>query len=434
MVTQSVTQLEENLRTEVTPDIRQPKKLTEDPKRFFRFSLIGLISLVLISLGVSWWWHASSIQETEDAFITGHIHQLSAKVSGTVLKVAVEDNQHVSQGQLLVKIDPRDFQISADSAKAAASKAEKQALEAQSNIVYSSRTAEARHLEASYGIASANAQINKARLSLAEAKAGVDMAAAQVQQREAELTRAVADFHRYQALVQDRAVTVQSFETARQNKQVAEANLRAAQENFNQAKIRVGEFQQALADAQAILVRVDGSVQTAAAASAQTETSKLTVSVQQSAAKQAESQYENSLLQLSYTNVVAPVAGTVGHKTVEVGQQTERGQALMSIVSDEKWVVANFKETQLEKMRVGQKVDIRIDAFPNKHFEGTVDSIAPASGAQFALLPPDNATGNFTKVVQRVPVKIVFDPDCIKGYEKLLTPGMSVIPEVHVLR
>jgi membrane fusion protein (multidrug efflux system) len=258
------------------------------------------------------------------------------------------------------------------------------------------------------------------------------MAQAQVQQRQAELTRAASDFNRYDALVKDRAVTVQSFETARQNKQVAEANLAAAEQNLNQARIRVDEFKQALFDAESNLVRVRSSVQTAAAASAQTVTSIHTVSVEEAAAQEAKSQYDNALLQLSYTNVLAPIAGTVGHKTVEVGQQIERGQSLMSIVSDEKWVVANFKETQLANMRVGQEVDIKIDAFPEKTFHGKVDSLAPASGAEFALLPPDNATGNFTKVVQRIPVKIVFNPDSIKGYEQLLTPGMSVLPEVHV--
>jgi len=138
------------------------------------------------------------------------------------------------------------------------------------------------------------------------------------------------------------------------------------------------------------------------------------------------------MTQLSYTKLTAPVTGKVGHRTVELGQQIERGQALMSVVSDEKWVVANFKETQLGRMRPGQKVDIKIDAFPKAHFHGVIDSISPASGAQFALLPPDNASGNFTKVVQRLPVKIVFDKESIKGYENLIAPGMSVIPEVHV--
>jgi membrane fusion protein, multidrug efflux system len=136
--------------------------------------------------------------------------------------------------------------------------------------------------------------------------------------------------------------------------------------------------------------------------------------------------------QLSYTNITAPITGRVGHRTIEVGQQIERGQALLSIVSDEKWVVANFKETQLGRMRPGQAVDIKIDAYPQARVTGRIESISPASGAQFAMLPPDNATGNFTKVVQRVPVKIVLNKDTLKGYENLLAPGMSVVPSVHV--
>jgi membrane fusion protein (multidrug efflux system) len=444
MATQSAAKIEDELSSaeklemdlRATAKVDEPKHKSRDivkkPSKFLRIAMLSLVGGAVLCGVVTWWLRASSIEDTEDAFITGHIHQLGSRVAGTVLTVAVSDNEHVQAGQLLAKIDPRDYQMSVDSAKAAALKAERQALEAKSSILFNERTADSSHSQADYAIESAKAQINKAKFALAEAQAGVPMARAQVQQREAELTRAVSDFNRYNSLVQDRAVTVQSFETARQNKEVAEANLRSAKENFNQAEIRVDEFKQALADAQATLVRVRGAVQSAAAASAQTETSKHTALVEEAAAKQAKSQYDNALLQLSYTDIVAPVSGTVGHKTVEVGHQIERGQALMSIVSDEKWVVANFKETQLERMRVGQPVDIKIDAFPKAHFRGRVDSLAPASGAQFALLPPDNATGNFTKVVQRVPVKIVFEPESIKGYEMLLTPGMSVFPEVHV--
>ena len=180
------------------------------------------------------------------------------------------------------------------------------------------------------------------------------------------------------------------------------------------------------------MIKAQAATQTADAAQADAEASKRTYERQQAMAKQAEAQYDNAKTQLSYTDVVAPVSGKVGAKTVEVGQHVERGQAMLSIVSDEKWVVANFKETQLTKMRVGQEVEVKIDAFPNKVFKARVDSISPASGAQFALLPPDNATGNFTKVVQRISVKIVFDRESLKGYEDLLTPGMSVVAEVHV--
>jgi membrane fusion protein (multidrug efflux system) len=162
------------------------------------------------------------------------------------------------------------------------------------------------------------------------------------------------------------------------------------------------------------------------------ETAKNDILVQQAASKQAQAQYDNAMTQLSYTNIVAPVSGRVGHRTVELGQQVERGQALLSIVSDEKWVMANFKETDLHGMRPGQPVDVKVDAIPDKVFHGKVESISPASGAQFSLLPPDNASGNFTKVVQRIPVKIVFDSESIKGYEDILAPGMSSEVEVHV--
>jgi len=384
--------------------------------------------------GYLWWQHASSIEDTEDAFISGHVHQLSARVAGTVTAVLVDDNQHIKAGQSLVKIDPRDLQISADNARAALLKARWQAVEAQSTTVSRIRTFEAQRLDADSYVASADAQVHKARAFLSEAKSGVLMAHDQVLQRQAELTRAAADFDRYQTLLKERAVTTQSFDKARQDKDVAEAACAASEENYNQSLLRVHQAQDALADAQATVIKARGSIKSSDASQAESVTSTKTVHVQEAAARQAQSQYDDALTQLSYTNVIAPVSGTIGNKTVEVGQQIERGQALMSIVSDEKWVTANFKETQLSKMRVGQAVDIKVDALPQKEFHGHIDSLSPASGAKFALLPADNASGNFTKVVQRVAVKIVFDKDSIKGFENLLTPGMSVVPEVHIAK
>jgi membrane fusion protein (multidrug efflux system) len=406
--------------------------LKRNPNHFVKFLLLGIFGVVLVAAGFFWWQYASSFEGTDDAYITGHVHQLGARVAGTVTKVTVDDNQHVQEGQLLVQIDPTDLQLSAESAKAAEEKATWQAAEARSNTIVNARQAASQAFQASSAVASAKAQINKARETLEDAKLGVIMTKTQVQQRQAELTLAQADFKRYENLVKDRAVTTQSFDRARQDKEVAEANLEGAQASYTQMLVKVKESQQALKDTESNAVRALGTEESASAARAQTEASKKTVAVQEAAAKQAQAEYENALTQLSYTRIVAPVNGTIGHKTVEVGQQIERGQALMSVVSDEKWVVANFKETQVGRMRVGQVVDIKIDALPNNHFKGRVDSMSPASGAQFSMLPPDNATGNFTKVVQRIPVKIVFDPESIKGYEALLTPGMSVIPEVHV--
>lgn len=411
------------------PELNTPVKRKKSPLA------IGLAAFVVLAVGGGtfvWWQHASSVEETDDAFITGRVHQLSSRVSGTVSQLLVNDNQHVKQGDVLLRIDPKDFQISLATAKAAATQAELKTYEVQSNIVANQRQAEARRFEAESAVASADAGVDKAKAMLSETKLGVALAATEIKQRQAELTRCIADFERYKSLVQDRAATMQSFERAKQDKDVAEANLQAAQEAYKQSQSRVHQAMQAVANAQADVIRAKGSAQSAAAAAAQMEMSKRNLSVQEAAADQAQSEVHNAATQLSYTSVTAPITGRVGHRTVEIGQQIERGQALMSIVSDEKWVVANFKETQLSRMRPGQAVDIKIDAYPNAHVTGTVDSISPASGAQFALLPPDNATGNFTKVVQRVSVKIVLNKDSLKGFENLLAPGMSVIPSVKV--
>lgn len=417
----------------LVPDVEElgAKPSKKKPKSIMRVLLIiGALGAVVGAY--VWWDHANSIQETDDAFIEGHVHNISARISGTVSAVEVEDNQHVEKDQVLVRIDPRDFKISVQTFQAAAHRAKMQALEAKTNISSSMQRAEAGKFEAESAIRSARANVDRADAALAESRTGVKMQDALIKQRKSELNRAQSDYERYQSLVEDRAVTKQSFDRARQDKEVAEANLDSAVESHRQSLSRVEQAMQVLADAKAAVIRAIATSRSAEAAVVDAQASKQTFEMQEAAAKQAAAEYHNALTQLSYTDVPAPVSGTVGAKSVEVGQHVERGQAILSIVSDEKWVVANFKETQLAKMKVGQEVEIKVDALPDKVFKGRVDSLSPASGSKFALLPPDNATGNFTKVVQRIPVKIVFDKESIRGYESRLTPGMSVVPEVHV--
>ncbi len=419
----------ESKQTEFTPSQLKSPTQKKNPLA------ITLALVLVLGLGAGsfmLWQHASSFEETDDAFISGRVHQLSARVSGTVTELLVNDNQHVKQGDILLRIDPKDLEISLATAKAAASQAQLKTFEVQSNIVVNQRQAEARQFEALSAVASASAGVDKAKALLSETKLGVALAATEIKQRQAELTRCIADFERYKSLVEERAATTQSFERAKQDKDVAEANLQAAHEAYKQSKMRVQQATQAVADAQSNVIRAKGSAQSAKAATAELEMTKRNLSVQEAAAEKAKSEVKNATTQLSYTNINAPISGRIGHRTIEVGQQIERGQALMSIVSDEKWVVANFKETQLAKMRPGQEVDIKIDAYPKAHVTGKIESISPASGAQFAMLPPDNATGNFTKVVQRVPVKIVLNKVSLQGYEDLLAPGMSVVPSVHL--
>ncbi len=394
--------------------------------------IIGVVALLTPVGGGVWYLHAAEFAETDDAYIAGHVHQISARVAGYVTKVSVEDNDHVNAGQLIVQIDPKDLLLSLQSAKAAAEEARWKAAEAQSNIVTNSRQADSQKLQALGAFESASAQIHRAEEALAEAQLGVTLAQTAIQQRESELRLTSIDYDRYKKLIADRAVTTQSYDRARQAKEVAEANLDGAKATCNQALVRVKEAQQSLVDTKTMIVKARGQKATASAAMAQTDASKNTVRVQESAAEEAMAQYRNALTQLSYTRVLAPVSGTVGHKSVEIGQQIEKGQALMSIISDDKWIVANFKETQLAKMQPGQEVDIKVDRIPNKTFKGRVQSMSPASGAEFSMLPPDNASGNFTKVVQRIPVKIVFDAASVKGSESLLAPGMSVVTSVHL--
>ena len=401
-------------------------------KNFLLPAIFLLFASGLLVGGYFLWKHLSTIEETDDATIVGRVHQLSSRVSGTVVELLVHDNEHVKQDQLILEIDPKDYQLTVDTAKASQAEAELKRAEIESSITANERQAEAHTFEAQSAVASANANVDKAKAALSEIRLGVALAQTEIRQREAELTRAIADFDRYKMLVEDRAATKQSYDKAKQDKEVGEANLQAAHEALKQAQTRVHQATQAVADAEAEVTRAKGAARSAEASRARTERSRRTLAMQTATIDKAKTELESAVTKLSYTKIVAPVTGKVGHRTVEVGQQIERGQLLMSIVSDDKWVVANFKETQLTKIRPGQEVDIKVDAYPGVPFKGVVESISPASGAQFALLPPDNASGNFTKVVQRLPVKIVFKKESLGKYADLLAPGMSVIPVIHV--
>ncbi|HEY9642319.1 MAG TPA: HlyD family secretion protein, partial [Coleofasciculaceae cyanobacterium] len=206
----------------------------------------------------------------------------------------------------------------------------------------------------------------------------------------------------------------------------------AAQQGVSQAQAKLAQAQEGVTRAQAELEATRGGLQKAQAGGVQTQVDRSQYAAANAAIAQAQANLADAQLQLSYTNITAPEAGHVGRKTVEVGNRVQAGQPLMAVVGDNLWVVANFKETQVREMRPGDAVEVELDAFPGHPFSGRVDSLSPASGSQFALLPPDNATGNFTKVVQRIPVKIALDPDSTKGYESRITPGMSANVTVAV--
>ena len=394
------------------------------------FALLGIGLIAGASFGYRWWRYASVHESTDDAYVTSYIHPINARISGTVVDVEVNDNQQVSQGTLLVKLDPRDYAVAQQQSAAALASAQQQAAVAQANIGVTATNAVGQTTEAQGNIDAAAATVSTAEAALAEAQAGVPAAQAQLAQVKANLIKAELDYKRFTALAAEGAVPQEQADTARATYEATLGQYNAISEQIKQAQARVVQAQKSLANAQAKLNSTQGNLQQADATTKQTEVNRRQYKAAQAAVAQSQAELKNAELQLSYTSITAPIAGRIGNKTVQVGQRVQPGQTLMSVVQLTPWIVANFKETQLEDMQPGQAVEIKVDAFPHHSFKGKVDSLSPASGAKFALLPPDNATGNFTKIVQRIPVKIVFDPDSIRGYESRIAPGMSVVVTV----
>jgi membrane fusion protein, multidrug efflux system len=421
---------------EVDPELRNGQNHRKPHKKSVGLILAGL-SLGAIAAGVlgyRWFQYASTHEETDNATVAGHIYQISSRVSGNVLTVPVEDNQQVQPGELLVQLDPHDYQVKVQQAQAALQAAQRQANAAQSTISYARTNAQAQTTEAQGNVAGAIANISDAQAAVAAARARVPQAQATLAQANANLEKARTDYTRYQSLYQEGAIPAQQLDTARAAYNVAQAERTAAQEGVRQSQAQLTQAQQGVSAAQAKLESTRGSLQQAQATGVQTDVNRSQYQAAVAAIAQAQANLVEAQLQLSYTNIVAPAAGRIGRKTVEVGQQVQSGQPLMAVVGSDLWVTANFKETQIEHMQPGEPVEVKLDAFPDRIFTGRVDSLSPASGSEFALLPPDNATGNFTKVVQRIPVKITLDPNSVRGFESAIAPGMSATVDVAVGR
>ncbi|WP_225913994.1 HlyD family secretion protein [Leptolyngbya ohadii] len=416
------------------PDVQAPadEVPAEKPRRPMKRSTKGILAaalgigaIVSGTVGYRWWQFSSTHESTDNAAIAGHVYQVGSRIPGSVIQVPVEDNQEVQPGQLLVQLDPHDYQVKVQQAQAALNAAQRQAQAAQASISLAGQTTQGQTVEAQGNVSQAIAGISTAQATVAEAQAGVPAAQAELAQAQANLQKAQADFNRYQSLYESGAVSQQQLDSARATYQTAVAQRNAAQQGVAQAQAKLAQAQQGVTQAQAQLAASRGSLQRAQAGYVQTDVNRSQYEAANAAIAQAQATLADAQLQLSYTNITAPAEGRVGRKTVEVGQQVQSGQPMMAIVGDEMWITANFKETQVNKMHQGQAVEIKLDAFPGRTFTGHINSLSPASGSEFALLPPDNATGNFTKVVQRIPVKITFDADSIRGYEGQLSPGMS---------
>jgi membrane fusion protein (multidrug efflux system) len=388
------------------------------------------VLLLLLIVGVRYLVWSAHHEETDDAYLEGHLHPISARITDTVQQVLIDDNQHVVEGQTLVILDPNDYKVRLDQAKAALDAAGRQADTAQAAIRSTSQSATAQTTQAEGTIGEAQASIEASKAAVTAAEAGVPRAQAQLEEAKATLQREDTDLHRYEDLYAKQQVSKQTLDHERASYQVAVAAEAAGQEQVRQAQAQLVAAQQGVVRTEALLTNSQGGLQSAVATRLETRVREGQFATAEAAIAQATAALEDAKLQLSYTIIKAPVSGRIGRKSVEAGQRVQIGQPLMAIVEDQPWVVANFKETQLQKMRPGQHVEVDVDTFSNHKFYGHIDSLAPGSGNEFALLPPDNATGNFTKIVQRIPVKIVLDQNSVRGYENLLSPGMSSVVTV----
>jgi len=389
------------------PSYRSPKSR--------RTLLIVIGVVVLLVGGIFLWRYFNSYESTDDAQADVHLYPVSARISGYVVRVNVEDNQWVQKGTVLVEIDPKDYEVAVAQAQASLSNAE--------------ATAQSLNVTVPITTVNTTSQLKFTASDIENAKAGIiaaqrqlTAAHAQLDEAEANNVRAQDDLRRYKLLVDKREVAEQIYDQALASAKSSSASVAAARANESAAEQFVQQAQSRLTQAQA-------NHQSAETGPQQVSSTRSRVRAAIADVEQKRALLEQAQLNLQYTKIVAPVSGAV-NKTVVVGLNIQPGQQLLTVVPlDEVWVTANFKETQLRRMRVGQRAEIHVDS-SGKTLKGHVDSIAGATGPLFSLLPPENATGNYVKIVQRIPVKIVLDRGENRDHQ--LRPGMNVVPDVYL--
>ena len=392
------------------------KKFSPEARQKRRRTLIILIAAVVVVVaGLFLWRYLSSYESTDDAQADVHLYPVSSRISGYVIRVSVGDNQWVNKGDVLVEIDPTDYQVALTQARANLANAEATAKSLNITVPITSVNTTSQLQFTASGVEDARAAVTAAEKQLAAAHQQVEAA-------QANDVRAQDDLHRYKQLVDRREVSQQIYDQALATAKSSTANVAAAQASESAAQQFVQQAQSRLTQATANHEYAQTGPQQVSSTRARVQAAIADVQQKRALLQQAE-------LNLQYTKVIAPVSGVV-NKTVVEGLNVEPGQQLLTIVPlDEVWVTANFKETQLRHMQVGQKAEIHVDS-SGRTLRGHVDSIAGATGPLFSLLPPENATGNYVKIVQRVPVKIVLEPG--ENRDRRLRPGMNVVPDVYL--
>ena len=398
-------------------------------RRTIRFIILAVIVLAVVA-AIPIYAYYSVRESTDDAQVDGHLVPISPRINGTIVSVLVNDNQQVSTGQELVRLDPADYQVTLEQAKAQLATAEANTTESEVNVPVTNINTRGQVSTTSTQADQYVAGVRSAEQAVNAARAQVNSANADLAAKQANLIKARRDLARMKDLVDKDEISKQDYDAAvaaadanAAEVESAKADVTAAQHSLDQT---VAEVDQAKARLQTALVQKRLSQEIRPK---QVEVSQARYKQAVAQVNQRKADVDQAQLTLSYTIIKAPVDGVVSRKTAEPGMQVSAGQQIMALVPlEDVWVTANFKETQLRKMRVGQKVRIHVDAFGGREYNAHIDSIAGASGARFSLLPPENATGNYVKVVQRIPVKIVLEPG--ENRDHRLLPGMSVVPTV----
>ena len=393
--------------------------------------VLGILVLGGLAVGgYTVWDRLSRVESTDDAQVDGAIFPLSPRVAGHVIKVNPHDQQAVKADDVLVQLDPRDFEVALDKARAELADAEATLASARSDVPVTSVSTASTLSGARFSRQDAGAQVSWSEQALGAAKARLKTAEANVRVAEANANKADQDVERYKTLVARDDISRQQYEQAVSDAEGARANVDAQKAAVTEAQQNVLAAQNGIDQARARVSQADATVEGAMTGPQQVKSSEARAQAAAAKVAQKRAEVEQAELNLKYTTITAPATGIVARRSVDVGQYVEPGQLLLAIVDlSHVWVVANFKETQLKDMKVGQRADIAVDA-NGRTYNGHIESLAGASGARFSLLPPENATGNYVKVVQRIPVIIGFDAG--QNSDLTLRPGMSATPTVHV--
>ena len=405
--------------TKIVTPAGEPAPPVKESNGRRRFIVLGVVLLIILGAGF-WWWRSTFTEDTDDAQVDGNLYQVSSRVAGHVIKVYVNDNEQVQAGQLLVEIDPTDYQVALDQAEADLASAQAQATQANVNVPIT-------QVNVGTTVTTSRTDVGASSQTVAQAEKQVQAAQARLVQATANAKKAQDDVDRYTPLVQRDVISKQQYDAAVAARDGANAAVAEAQANILAQQNGVQNAQARLSVAQA------QAQQSAQNAKGQVKVEQSRAAAAAATVKQAQARVQQARLNLSYTKITAPIAGIVNKKNVAVGANLAAGQDLLTIIPlSDLWVTANFKETQLAKMRPCQPVTIKIDAYGGRKFSGRLTQIGGATGSRLSLFPPENATGNYVKVVQRIPVRIDFTNLAKEDGDYVLRPGLSVTPEVEV--